>query len=405
MGKPLAPYLQFPPKTPDVPHAPFSLPVFLGLTVLILAATVPLLLRLISFRRKGRSPEARPAVPVVGMDRRRPGRGVLDPRVEPDPVDGRFPGTHVHTPVDRLHPGGERVHGAEDGPVPDALPDPSLPPPLPGQRGVLVVLRVPQPLRRKLALRRRDGIRGGGIFPLRDPPVLHHPPGGPFDPRTAALLSAFRGRVPRMAPPLSGPAPPRASRGWGTPDGCCQGGNTSSAPPGYLRCRKNGGHKAGSDRPRRAVPLLRGARNRRDRPRRRLPPGLGRPAHAPDLPRRASWRTTHAFRNRLRRLARRRVLRPRRPPLRFLLGNVEFRELREVGVRHPLRRRPARLRDASPRVCRATCRSECCAPESGTSSSASSAWNRKRFPFHNGCDKIDSRRKPPFIPTSQEGVR
>ena len=43
MGKPLAPFLQFPPKTPDVTHAPFSLPVFLGLTLLILAATVPLL--------------------------------------------------------------------------------------------------------------------------------------------------------------------------------------------------------------------------------------------------------------------------------------------------------------------------------------------------------------------------
>ena len=50
MGKPLAAFLQFPPKTPDVTHAPFSLPVFLGLTLLILAATVPLLLRLVSFR-------------------------------------------------------------------------------------------------------------------------------------------------------------------------------------------------------------------------------------------------------------------------------------------------------------------------------------------------------------------
>jgi hypothetical protein len=52
VGKPLAAFLQFPPKTTDVPHAPFSLPVFLGLTVLILAATAPLLLRLVSFRRK-----------------------------------------------------------------------------------------------------------------------------------------------------------------------------------------------------------------------------------------------------------------------------------------------------------------------------------------------------------------
>jgi hypothetical protein len=52
MGKPLGAYLKFPPKTPDVPHLPFSLPVFIGLTLPILAATVPLLLRLISFRRK-----------------------------------------------------------------------------------------------------------------------------------------------------------------------------------------------------------------------------------------------------------------------------------------------------------------------------------------------------------------
>ena len=50
VGKPIAAYLHFPPKTPDVPHAPFSLPVFLGLTLLILAATVPLLRRLVSFR-------------------------------------------------------------------------------------------------------------------------------------------------------------------------------------------------------------------------------------------------------------------------------------------------------------------------------------------------------------------
>ena len=51
IGKPLAAYLQFPPTTPDMPHAPFSLPVFLGLALLILAATAPLLLRLVSFRR------------------------------------------------------------------------------------------------------------------------------------------------------------------------------------------------------------------------------------------------------------------------------------------------------------------------------------------------------------------
>jgi len=40
-------------------------------------------------------------------------------------VDGPFPGAHVHTPVDRLHPARQRVHAAEDGPVPDALPGPA----------------------------------------------------------------------------------------------------------------------------------------------------------------------------------------------------------------------------------------------------------------------------------------
>jgi len=61
LGKPLAAYLQFPPRTPDVSHPPFSLPMFLGLAVLILAATIPLLLRLISFRRK--DGPRKPAIP------------------------------------------------------------------------------------------------------------------------------------------------------------------------------------------------------------------------------------------------------------------------------------------------------------------------------------------------------
>ena len=60
-GKPLAPYLQFPPKTPDVRHAPFSLPVFLALALLILAAAIPLFLRLHSSRRK--EDPRKPAVP------------------------------------------------------------------------------------------------------------------------------------------------------------------------------------------------------------------------------------------------------------------------------------------------------------------------------------------------------
>jgi hypothetical protein len=49
-GKPLSPYLQFPPTTPDVRHAPFSLPVFLAMALAILLATVPFIRRLAAYR-------------------------------------------------------------------------------------------------------------------------------------------------------------------------------------------------------------------------------------------------------------------------------------------------------------------------------------------------------------------
>jgi len=65
-GKPLSPYLQFPPRTPDIPHAPFSLPVFLGLSLLILAAMAPFLRRLAAFRPKGGIRKARGPFPGWG---------------------------------------------------------------------------------------------------------------------------------------------------------------------------------------------------------------------------------------------------------------------------------------------------------------------------------------------------
>jgi hypothetical protein len=60
-GKPLLTYLQFPPMTSPAPHPPFSLPVFLGLALLILATTGPLLFRLIPFLQ-GRGPR-KPVMP------------------------------------------------------------------------------------------------------------------------------------------------------------------------------------------------------------------------------------------------------------------------------------------------------------------------------------------------------
>ena len=60
-GKPLGTYLQFPPKTPDIPHAPFSMPVFVGLALFILAAAAPLVLRFL--RHRGEAKARGPARP------------------------------------------------------------------------------------------------------------------------------------------------------------------------------------------------------------------------------------------------------------------------------------------------------------------------------------------------------
>lgn len=49
VGTPLSAYLNFPPRTFPTPHPSFSLPVFLGLALLILGTTAPLLGRLVSF--------------------------------------------------------------------------------------------------------------------------------------------------------------------------------------------------------------------------------------------------------------------------------------------------------------------------------------------------------------------
>lgn len=65
-GKPLTPYLQFPPRTPDIPHAPFSLPVFLSLALLILATTAPFFRRLFTFRGETVPPSSLRSFPWWG---------------------------------------------------------------------------------------------------------------------------------------------------------------------------------------------------------------------------------------------------------------------------------------------------------------------------------------------------
>jgi hypothetical protein len=49
-GRPIARYLEFPPVTQYVPHAPFSWPVFFGLAAVILAAAAPAVARLATVR-------------------------------------------------------------------------------------------------------------------------------------------------------------------------------------------------------------------------------------------------------------------------------------------------------------------------------------------------------------------
>ena len=65
-GKPLAAYLQFPPRTLDVRHEPFSLPVFLGFALVILASTAPFFHRLFTFRGETASPASSRPFPWWG---------------------------------------------------------------------------------------------------------------------------------------------------------------------------------------------------------------------------------------------------------------------------------------------------------------------------------------------------
>lgn len=61
-GKPVAQYLEFPPLTQYVPHAPFSWPVFVGLAAFGAVAVIPFVIRLLSpgVRQYLRGPAARP---------------------------------------------------------------------------------------------------------------------------------------------------------------------------------------------------------------------------------------------------------------------------------------------------------------------------------------------------------
>jgi len=65
-GKPLASYLQFPPRTSHAAHPPFSLPVFLSLALLEAVTKWPFLRRMLSFREKTEARETARPLPWWG---------------------------------------------------------------------------------------------------------------------------------------------------------------------------------------------------------------------------------------------------------------------------------------------------------------------------------------------------
>jgi hypothetical protein len=58
LGNPLAPYLEFPPQPRSVEHAPFSWPMFVGITILVVLTLAPMMLRVA--RRGGSTHPVRP---------------------------------------------------------------------------------------------------------------------------------------------------------------------------------------------------------------------------------------------------------------------------------------------------------------------------------------------------------
>lgn len=57
-GQPWARYLIFPPKPVFVSHAPFSLPIFGIITMVIVLATLPLFIKGLIYKTSGRQPKA-----------------------------------------------------------------------------------------------------------------------------------------------------------------------------------------------------------------------------------------------------------------------------------------------------------------------------------------------------------
>lgn len=87
--------------------------------------------------------------------------------------DGMDPAVHLPAALAWLHHHGQRAHTLADGTLPIDRRNRFLSPSLPGQRSLLVALRIPEPLRQQLGLPARIGSDCTRILDPRHAFLLH----------------------------------------------------------------------------------------------------------------------------------------------------------------------------------------------------------------------------------------
>src|SRR3970282_67518 len=127
-GRPLAPYLEFPPRTEAVAHAPFSWLAFALLSLPVLAAA---------------------ALYASGPDRAR-----LDGCLEREPRTARMAARVLHAALGRLRRRHERARGPAQRTLAAHAPDGGVAGPVSPQRRPLVAVPVPEPVRGPIVLQR-----------------------------------------------------------------------------------------------------------------------------------------------------------------------------------------------------------------------------------------------------------
>ena len=207
-GRPAARYLQFPPD-PGVrrPRA-----VFVGGVRLSLSPdrgrprlAGPSRGRILAAQPPGRTGRPTPG-PLVGNPLRGGGRGRLGPGLDPLRVVRPVPGAHVHPALAGLHHRRQRPVRRPDRTFAPDRPSGAAGRPLPGERALLVVLRVPQPVCRELDLHRRAP-RRLVLLLVRHPALLDRAARGPEHPGARPVVPGSPARL-RPGPAAAAPAGP-----------------------------------------------------------------------------------------------------------------------------------------------------------------------------------------------------